>query len=224
MNELRDVSSLSERYDIVVVGAGPAGLAAATTSSELGASTLVLDENAGPGGQIYRAVTSTPVSAREILGEDYWRGAELATAFRASSSSYARGATVWSVGPALDESGCSEALEIGVSLGGSARLIQAREVILATGALERPFPIPGWTLPGVMTAGAAQIALKSSGLVPDGRVVVAGCGPLLYLLTEQLRAAGANIVALIETTPRTNWRKRCASSPISSDRPISPRG
>src|SRR5215217_3584082 len=205
MNELRDVSTLSERYDIVVVGAGPAGLATATTSSELGASTLVLDENAGPGGQIYRAVTSTPVSAREILGEDYWRGAKLATAFRASSSSYARGATVWSVGPTLDESGRSEALEIGVSLGGSARLIQAREVILATGALERPFPIPGWTLPGVMTAGAAQIALKSSGLVPDGRVVVAGCGPLLYLLTEQLRAAGANIVALLETTPRVNW-------------------
>ena len=213
MNELRDVSSLSERYDIVVVGAGPAGLAAATTSSELGASTLVLDENAGPGGQIYRAVTSTPVGAREILGEDYWRGAKLATAFRASSSSYARGATVWSVGPALDESGRSEALEIGVSLGGSARLIKAREVILATGALERPFPIPGWTLPGVMTAGAAQIALKSSGLVPDGRVVVAGCGPLLYLLTEQLRAAGANIVALIETTPRANWAQALRQFP-----------
>jgi NADPH-dependent 2,4-dienoyl-CoA reductase/sulfur reductase-like enzyme len=213
MNELRDVSSFSERYDIVVVGAGPAGLAAATTCSELGASTLVLDENAGPGGQIYRAVTSTPVGAREILGEDYWRGAKLATAFRASSSSYARGATVWSVGPALDESGRSEALEVGVSLGGSARLIQAREVILATGALERPFPIPGWTLPGVMTAGAAQIALKSSGLVPDGRVVVAGCGPLLYLLTEQLRAAGANIVALIETTPRANWAQALRQFP-----------
>jgi NADPH-dependent 2,4-dienoyl-CoA reductase/sulfur reductase-like enzyme len=213
MNELRDVSSFSERYDIVVVGAGPAGLAAATTCSELGASTLVLDENAGPGGQIYRAVTSTPVGAREILGEDYWRGAKLATVFRASSSSYARGATVWSVGPALDESGHSEALEIGVSLGGSARLIKAREVILATGALERPFPIPGWTLPGVMTAGAAQIALKSSGLVPDGRVVVAGCGPLLYLLTEQLRAAGANIVALIETTPRANWAQALRQFP-----------
>src|SRR5215208_5907898 len=205
MNKLRDVSSFSERYDIVVVGAGPAGLAAATTSSELGASTLVLDENAGPGGQIYRAVTSTPVSAREILGEDYWRGAKLATAFRASSSSYARGATVWSVGPTLDESGRSEALEIGVSLGGSTRLIQAREVILATGALERPFPIPGWTLPGVMTAGAAQIALKSSGLVPDGRVVIAGTGPLLYLLAAQLIEAGATIAAVLDTTPRENW-------------------
>jgi NADPH-dependent 2,4-dienoyl-CoA reductase/sulfur reductase-like enzyme len=205
MKEITGVQMLEERYDVVVVGAGPAGLAAATMSAELGASTLVLDENAGPGGQIYRAVTSTPVTTRATLGEDYWRGAELAGAFEASDSSYARGATVWSVGPAFDESGRPEGLEVGVSLRGSARLIQAREVILATGALERPFPIPGWTLPGVMTAGAAQIALKSSGIVPDGRVVVAGSGPLLYLLTAQLRAAGANIVALLETTPRANW-------------------
>ena len=205
MNEVGEADRLFERYDVVVVGAGPAGLAAATTSAELGASTLVLDENAGPGGQIYRAITSTPVTARETLGADYWRGAELAAAFAASAASYARGATVWSVGPALDENGRDGGLEVGVSLRGSARLIRAREVILATGALERPFPIPGWTLPGVMTAGAAQIALKSSGLVPDGRVVVAGCGPLLYLLAGQLRAAGANIVALLETTPGANW-------------------
>jgi NADPH-dependent 2,4-dienoyl-CoA reductase/sulfur reductase-like enzyme len=205
MKEVVDVNGLSERYDIVVVGAGPAGLAAAIASAELGASTLVLDENAGPGGQIYRAVTSTPITTRATLGADYWRGAGLVSAFEASAAAYARGATVWSVAPAFDEAGTPEGHEIGVSLRGAARLIQAREVILATGALERPFPILGWTLPGVMTAGAAQIALKSSGLVPDGRVVVAGCGPLLYLLTEQLRAAGANIVALLETTPHLNW-------------------
>ena len=99
MKEITGVQMLEERYDVVVVGAGPAGLAAATMSAELGASTLVLDENAGPGGQIYRAVTSTPVTTRATLGEDYWRGAELAGAFEASDSSYARGATVWSVGP-----------------------------------------------------------------------------------------------------------------------------
>jgi NADPH-dependent 2,4-dienoyl-CoA reductase/sulfur reductase-like enzyme len=205
MNEVKGAGELSGHYDVVVVGAGPAGLAAAITAAELGAATLVLDENAGPGGQIYRAVTSTPVATRAILGEDYWRGAELARAFEGSASSYARGATVWSVGPAFEESGGPGGIEVGVSLRGAARLLRAREVILATGALERPFPIPGWTLPGVMTAGAAQIALKSSGIVPDGRVVVAGTGPLLYLLTAQLRAAGANIVALLETTPRANW-------------------
>src|SRR5919202_1938665 len=184
MREVSGVDELSERYDVVVVGAGPAGLAAAATAAELGVATLVLDENAGPGGQIYRAVSSTPVRTRATLGEDYWRGAELVRAFENSASSYARGAVVWSLGPAFDENGRAGGLEVGVSLRGAARLIQAREVIIATGALERPFPIPGWTLPGVMTAGAAQIALKSSGLVPDGRVVVAGCGPLLYLLAR----------------------------------------
>jgi NADPH-dependent 2,4-dienoyl-CoA reductase/sulfur reductase-like enzyme len=213
MNEVGNVNALAERYEMVVVGAGPAGLAAATSAAQLGAATLVVDENAGPGGQIYRAVTSTPVTTRATLGEDYWRGAALASAFAGSSASYARGATVWSVGPAFDESGRSDGLEVGLSLRGSARLIQAREVVVATGALERPFPVPGWTLPGVMTAGAAQIALKSSGLIPDGRVVIAGCGPLLYLLTAQLRAAGANIIALLETTPRANWAQALRYAP-----------
>ncbi|MFN3674160.1 MAG: (2Fe-2S)-binding protein, partial [Bosea sp. (in: a-proteobacteria)] len=81
-------------------------------------------------------------------------------------------------------------------------------------AQERPFPIPGWTLPGVMTAGAAQIALKASGLVPTGKTVIAGCGPLLYLLAGQLAAAGANIVAVLDTTPRRNWR---AAAPALAD-------
>ena len=143
---------------------------------------------------------------RAVLGADYWRGEELTRAFAASPATYAPGATLWSLGPALDEAGHPDGFEAGISLGGAARLVQARQVIAATGALERPFPIPGWTLPGVMTAGAAQIALKTAGLVPDGKVVVAGTGPLLYLLVAQLRAAGASITALLDTSPRANWK------------------
>ncbi|PZN98161.1 MAG: FAD/NAD(P)-binding oxidoreductase [Hyphomicrobiales bacterium] len=200
MIAINAIDQLAEPYDIAIVGAGPAGLAAAARAAELGLSVLLADENPAPGGQIYRAVTTTPVAKRDVLGEDYWKGGALVERLTKTTASYAPGCTVWSVAP--DEEG---GFELGLSLGGRARLISAGQIILATGAQERPFPIPGWTLPGVMTAGAAQIALKSSGLVPSGRTVIAGCGPLLYLLAGQLAAAGADIVAVLDTTPRRNW-------------------
>lgn len=147
MREIEDVGALAKTYDLAVSGAGPAGMAAEAAAG-LGLSTLALDENAGPGGQIYRAVTSTPVRTRATLGEDYWRGAELAASFGASNGDYARAATVWSVGQGFDALERENGLEVAVSRGGSAHLIGAKEVVLAMGALERPFPIPGWILPG----------------------------------------------------------------------------
>ena len=96
-------------------------------------------------------------------------------------------------------------LEIGVSVGGVSVFIKALRVILATGALERPFPIPGWTLPGVMTAGAAQTMLKSSALVPDERTVIAGQGPLLWLLAAQILRLGGRIDRILDTTDQRNY-------------------
>ncbi len=188
-------AELHDSYDVAVIGAGPAGLAAATACAGAGLSTVLLDEQKAPGGQIYRAVTETPVRRRAVLGSDYWHGAGLVRALQASGAQHVPGATVWSL---------SRDREIGVSIDGAARLIQARRVIIATGALERPFPIPGWTLPGVMTAGAAQILLKSSGLVPQGRTVLAGSGPLLWLLAWQYLNAGVAIDAILDTTARAN--------------------
>jgi NADPH-dependent 2,4-dienoyl-CoA reductase/sulfur reductase-like enzyme len=187
--------AILDEYDVAIVGAGPAGLAAASLCARAGLSTVLFDEQATPGGQIYRAVTETPVRNRAILGSDYWAGEKLAREFTTSGAQYVPGATVWSLTPEG---------EIGVSVGGGSKLLHATYVILATGALERPFPIPGWTLPGVMTGGAAQTLLKSSGIVPDGRTVIAGTGPLLWLLAWQFLNAGAKIDAILDTTPRGN--------------------
>jgi NADPH-dependent 2,4-dienoyl-CoA reductase/sulfur reductase-like enzyme len=185
-----------DSYDVVVIGAGPAGLAAAATSGKAGLSTLLLDENVGPGGQVWRAIASTPVVERDCLGADYWAGGDLVQEMSTSGTEIIQRATVWS----LDRN-----LEIGVSVGGASAFIKARRVVVATGALERPFPIPGWTLPGVMTAGAAQTMLKSSALVPDGRTVIAGQGPLLWLLAAQILRLGGRIDGILDTTERRNY-------------------
>ncbi|MCV9934819.1 NAD(P)/FAD-dependent oxidoreductase [Boseaceae bacterium BT-24-1] len=217
MKRIEDIGDLAVGYDLVIVGAGPAGLAAAAQASELGLATLIADENPAPGGQIYRAITTTPVKRHDVLGEAYWQGLGLAEALEASNCDYAPQTTVWSAELGRDETGKiaePRSFTVGVSRAGKARLVQARRLILATGALERPFPVPGWTLPGVMTAGAAQIALKSSGLVPQGRTVLAGSGPLLLLLADQLKRAGADIVAVLDTTPSGNFK---AALPLLPD-------
>jgi len=201
---MTQASDLASSYDLVVIGGGPAGLAAASLAARAGLATVLFDENPGVGGQIYRGITSTPVTNRAVLGEDYWAGAELAADAKASGVVIATGATVWSLDPSL---------QVGVTIGGRTRVIQAKRVIAATGALERPFPIPGWTLPGVMTVGAAQTALKAQGLVPKGRTVMAGAGPLLWLLAAQLLRAGARVEAILDTAPRVNWLRALLHAP-----------
>lgn len=191
------LSTLQESYDIVVVGAGPAGLSAATIAARQGAGVLLLDEGQAPGGQIYRAITTTPLTDRAVLGPDYWRGESLARDFAASGAAYLPGSTVWH----LDRE-----LQIGISRDGQSRVLRAAQVVLATGALERPFPVEGWTLPGVLTAGAAQTMLKAQGLAATGRVVIAGTGPLLWLLASQYVAAARPPALILDTTPAANWR------------------
>ena len=195
---------LRENYDVAVIGAGPAGLAAATVATRAGLVTVLFDEQASPGGQIYRAISDTPLARGQILGDDYWTGRKLVEDFHASGAEYVPNATVFSV---------TRGREIGVSTGGAAQLTTARRIIIATGALERPFPVPGWTLPGVMTAGAAQILLKSCGLVPAGRTVLAGCGPLLWLLAWQYLQAGLRIDAILDTTARENFAEAARHLP-----------
>jgi NADPH-dependent 2,4-dienoyl-CoA reductase/sulfur reductase-like enzyme len=181
--------------DIAVIGAGPAGMAAAIAARSAGLSVVVLDEQQAPGGQIYRGVLATDARRSAILGSDYSDGARLAQDFAQCGAEHRTGASVWQV---------SRERRIDYLRDGVPHELNARAVILCTGAMERPFPVPGWTLPGVMTAGAGQILLKASGLIPAGPVVLAGCGPLLYLLAVQYLRAGVRIAAVVDTTERAD--------------------
>ena len=211
LNKIADIYGTDPFYDVAIVGAGPAGMAAATEASARGVRTILFDENPATGGQIYRGIETNTPSKRAFLGKDYWHGTDILNAFLASDASYVGQALVWSV--EQQEQDKTAPVELRISKAGKSRVIRAGRVIFATGAIERPMPVAGWTLPGVMTIGAAQIALKSSGLVPDGRVVLAGTGPLLYLFAAQVLEAGGTIAAILDTTPRANWMKAISHLP-----------
>lgn len=188
--------------DLAVIGAGPAGLAAAACAAELGLDTILIDEQPAPGGQVYRDVEGLAARPDDLerLGGGYRDGLALVRAFRASGADYRPGTAVWSI-----EAGAGEARVIlGLRDNAGAEWLHARRAILATGAMERAVPLPGWTLPGVMTVGAAQTLLKASDLVPEQPVAIAGSGPLVLLYACQLLALGGRIAALLDTTPPGN--------------------
>ncbi len=196
---------MNPRYDVIVVGSGPAGMAAAHTSSSHGARVLVLDEQRAVGGQIYRAIESTREAESPELGKSYFDGMQLAKEFRQSQVDYVTEAKVWQV---------SKEREVGYSKDGKACLLSAPEIILATGAQERPFPVLGWTLNGVMTAGAAQILLKESSIGVENAVFV-GTGPLFYLVVHQYLEAGISVQAVVDTTPILNYWKALPHLPTA---------
>jgi len=183
---------MSGYYDCVVIGAGPAGMAASARLAELGVKVLTLDEQHLPGGQIYRRVEASSASNLTLMGEEYRRGLDLAARFRASGATYQPGSTVWFA----DRNG-----RICYSHKGRSTEVRAGYIMIATGAMERPFPIPGWDLPGVMGAGAVNNLAKEANLTPSGRVVLAGSGPLLLLEASLLLEKGVQIEAVLETTP-----------------------
>lgn len=182
-------------YDVAVIGAGPAGMSAAIESTRAGLSTILLDEQTAPGGQIYRSVEDADSGRLDILGPDYAEGRKLAAEFRICPAVYTPGATVWNV---------TRDIRLAYSKEGISHEVSVGALIVASGAIERPTPLPGWTLPGVMTAGACQILLKAHGLVADD-VVLVGSGPLIWLIAAQMVTAGAKPSAIVETLPRRRY-------------------
>lgn len=185
-------------HDLVIIGAGPAGMGAAIEARAAGLSVLMLDEQSAPGGQIYRQVervAATEPARSAALGQDYTRGADLVRSFRASGVDYIPGALVWQIEPG----------QVWYLKDDRAAVARAGRILMATGAIERPMTRPGWTLAGVYGAGGAQILLKSSGLVPGEDTVLMGSGPLLYLIAGQILAAGGRVQGIVETVPSARY-------------------
>ncbi|WP_321530519.1 (2Fe-2S)-binding protein [uncultured Desulfuromonas sp.] len=189
---------MAKHYDMIVIGAGPGGLAAAVTADKLGLSTLLVDEQPEPGGQIYRSMERSLPQNAHVLGKDYFAGKPLIESFRASSASYLPNTSVWNIDHAFNVDVISEA--------GSQR-VRGQQLLFAVGAVERPVPIPNWTLPGVMGAAAADILFKSSNMVPQGPVILAGSGPLLLLAACHLVDNGVEIAAMVETASLKDYFK-----------------
>jgi NADPH-dependent 2,4-dienoyl-CoA reductase/sulfur reductase-like enzyme len=186
-------------FDALIVGAGPAGMSAAIRLRAHGMQVLVVDEQQAPGGQVWRAVeTVSATPTGDLLGDEYRAGAALAESFRRCGAVYESATQVWQIEPDW---------HVYMTRAGRAEVVRARQILLATGAQERPAPFPGWTLPGVLTVGAAQILLKTSRQVPAHPVWVAGSGPLVLLYMAQLLRAGGRIAGWLDTSPAGAWRR-----------------
>ena len=185
-----------ESADLAVIGAGPAGLAAAGAGAAAGASVALIEDHPAPGGKVLGADSgrrrATAVERHEqkirrrlLAGLEH---PKIRTFFRHQAWHVEDGFRVF-VAPVG-----------GAGKGGGA--VSCRSIVLAGGAMERTLPFPGWTLPNVFTLGGLN-GLAKHGVLPGQRVVVAGSGPLLVALAHNLMAVGAQVVALVSMSPAT---------------------
>ncbi len=179
---------------IAIVGAGPAGLRAAEQLVQAGLRPVLIDEAPRIGGQIYRqppaALQRRPA---ELYGFEAGKATALFERFAALQPNldHRPDTLVWQI----------EDRTLHLLSGGRSQTLAFDALILATGATDRVLPFPGWTLPGVFTLGAAQVALKAQASLIGPRVVFAGTGPLLYLVAWQYVQAGGQVQAVLDTAP-----------------------
>lgn len=182
---------MTRHFQVLVVGAGPAGIAAAVSAAEAGSRVALLDDNPEPGGQIWRAERGQPGAGVSHGGPSaHWR-----TRLLASSVTRLQG---WSV---FDQ---PEPMTLRAERDGHTTTFTADRIILATGARERFLPFPGWTLPNVMGVGGLQAMVKAGLPIRGKRVVLAGSGPLLLAVAHTLHAAGAVVACIAEQASLAN--------------------
>jgi NADPH-dependent 2,4-dienoyl-CoA reductase/sulfur reductase-like enzyme len=180
-----------EAPDILVIGAGPAGLSAAIAAKEAGASVVLLDEREKPGGQFLKPLAASHVHAAPDA--QFREGDTLRAAAAGAGVAIETNALAW---------GAFATDEIAALVGAREVVFRPRRLVVAPGAYERPVPLPGWTLPGVMTTGALQTLARAQRVCPAEPVVIAGSGPLNFQLAAELLGSGVRLGAIVEAAPR----------------------
>lgn len=183
-----------KRYDLVIVGAGPSGLSAAIEAAKRGLSAVVFDENEKPGGQLFKQIHKffgSKEHRAKVRG--YVIGQQLLDEADAAGVEVVLNATV--IGLYQDK-------EVVVKIGEEIHHYKGDAVIIATGAAENMVTFPGWTLPGVMGAGAAQTMMNLHGVLPGKKVLMLGSGNVGLVVAFQLIQCGCEVVALVDAAPR----------------------
>lgn len=180
--------------EVVVVGGGPAGLAAAVEAAKAGAQVLLFDENRRPGGQLFKQIHKFFGSREHFAGvRGFVIGKQLLDEVKE-----------WGVTVALDSLvyGIFQEKTLGVVVAGKHQEVKAQRIVFATGAMENVISFPGSTLPGVMGAGAAQTMINVNRVLPGRRVLTIGSGNVGLIVSYQLLQAGAEVLFLLEALPR----------------------
>lgn len=192
--------------DVLVVGAGPAGLAAARALSLAGADVIVADERLHAGGQYFKPLAASQSADVARLDRQFRDGAVLRESAQRAGVKIFSETTVWAA---------FSPTEVAALVSGRSVLFRPKRLVLATGAYEQSLPVPGWTLPGVMTVGGLQTLARSYRVAPGQRIVIAGNGPLCLQTAVELIDGGANVVAVLEAAKRpglANWRDLLAAA------------
>lgn len=205
---------MKAEYDLIIIGSGPTGITAARQASEYGLNFILLDEQGYPGGNVYRNykhVLSEQPELTAALGQDYQKGPSIMAHDFLNTETYVSEVQVWSI---------KQDGEVAIKRAEKVSILNGKRILIATGAIERPVPLSGWTLPGVITLGAAQTLLKSAQTIPDAPPVIVGSGPLVFLIIQQYLNLGLTPAAILLSGPLLGKRNSFSSLVRALSHPI----